>query len=198
MNSANRERSAIRCVVFVDPAMPESSNSGGHPFVVHVADLLNRPGARRRVVLTGLMAIDLDQIDDCGPVRADLDLQETGGALLVRGEVSTSFRLRCNRCLGEVRSDISAPIVQLCGEVPNDDVLGIAPDGSIDLHGVFHDELCLSAPLVPLCSKTCRGLCPICGTDLNIEPCAGHTTELGSPFAVLKGWLEESGDRSGR
>ena len=180
--------------------MSEARFPGAHPFVVHVADLLDRPGARRRVVLSGSMVVELDQIEDCGPVRAELNLQETGGSVLIRGEIITSLRLRCNRCLGDVVSDVSLPMVQLYdgdpgNDKPDDDALEVAPDGSIDLHSVIHDELCLSAPLVPLCSETCRGLCPKCGTDLNVDPCVGHTTERGSPFSGLAGWLEESGDR---
>jgi uncharacterized metal-binding protein YceD (DUF177 family) len=42
----------------------------------------------------------------------------------------------------------------------------------------------------PDCQEDCKGLCPICGTDLNSDPCDGHGEDSGSPFAVLKDLFE--------
>lgn len=162
------------------------------PFTVNLSDLLQRPGARRRVALSGPLALELDQVDDSGPVQADLEIQETGGSVLVRGEVTTSLLLRCNRCLGDVPTSMTISIVQLYDHDPDNGIPEIGLDGLIHLFDVIHDELCLSVPLVPLCSDTCRGLCPICGTDLNVDRCEGHTAEQDSPFAALQGWLETS------
>ena len=164
----------------------------GRPFLVDVSDLLRRPGARRRVALSGALVLGLDQMDDSVSVQADLRLQETGGSVLVRGEVTTALRLRCNRCLGEVRTGIVISVVQLYHDAPDEDGPKIGPDGLVDVFDVIHDELCLSVPLVPLCSETCLGLCPTCGTDLNVDPCEGHTAVRGSPFAALESWLETS------
>ena len=136
------------------------------------------------------MVLELDQIDGCGPVRADLRIEEMVGGVLARGEVKASIRLRCNRCLGPVAFDAAAPVVQAYGQESEGDILTIGPDGAIDLSEVLHDELCLSIPLVPLCSEACRGLCPACGNDLNVDPCGGHSEAQGSPFTVLEGLLE--------
>ena len=159
------------------------------PFRVHVSDLARRPGAHRRVSLSGAMEVELDQIDWCGPVRADLRIGEASGGVLVRGEVTASMHLRCNRCLGAVSFEVSAPVVQAYGDESEGDILPIPPDGAIHLGEVLHDELCLSVPLVPLCSDACRGLCPSCGNDLNVDPCEGHSEAYGSPLAALEALL---------
>ena len=59
-------------------------------------------------------------------------------------------------------------------------------DGTVDMAGPATDELALAIPLAPLCRSDCRGLCPICGTDLNTDPCDGHADDSDSPFASLK------------
>jgi len=133
------------------------------------------------------MVIELDQVEECGQVETELRVEDTLGGILVRGDVRASMRLRCNRCLGAVSFLAAASLVQAYGESTDDD---IGPDGVIDLSPVLHDELCLCVPLVPLCSDACRGLCPSCGTDLNVDPCEGHSEARGSPFAALEGWLE--------
>ena len=164
-----------------------------HPFRFGVSDLLGRPGAQRPVRLTGSLEIGLDRVEDCGPVSARLLLEEISGGVLVRGEAAASMRLQCNRCLAPTPFEAVAPVLLVYGETPPDgddeEALPITPDGEIDLAGALRDELSLSVPLAPLCSRACRGLCPACGSDLNTEPCGGHSEPAGSPFSVLEGLL---------
>ncbi len=170
-----------------------------HPFRIRVSDLVGRSrsqraGSQRAVHLSGLLEIRLDQVEECGPASADLRIEGIAGGVLVRGGVKASMRLRCNRCLSEVLFEAAAPVLQAYGkelkEQAEGDVLPVSPDGEIDLAGVLRDELCLSVPLAPLCSEVCRGLCPTCGSDLNVDACGGHSEADSSPFAALEGWLE--------
>ena len=52
------------------------------------------------------------------------------------------------------------------------------------------DELALALPVAPVHDENCKGLCPVCGNDLNSDPCDGHEDGLDSPFAVLKDLLD--------
>ena len=42
----------------------------------------------------------------------------------------------------------------------------------IDLDHLLREQFHLALPMKPLCSDSCHGLCPICGTNLNRETCA--------------------------
>lgn len=168
-----------------------------HPFRLSVSDLIGRPGAQRPVRLSGSLEIGLDRIDDCGPVSARLIIEEISGGVLVRGEAAASMRLQCNRCLASTPFEAAAPVLLVCGETPpgeaggvDEEALPITPDGEIDLAEALRGELSLSVPLAPLCSRACRGLCPACGSDLNEEPCGGHSEPAGSPFSALEGLLD--------
>ena len=44
-------------------------------------------------------------------------------------------------------------------------------NGLIDLDNVTLDQINLSLPFKPLCGELCKGICPICGKDLNEGPC---------------------------
>lgn len=165
------------------------------PFTVVVSDLLGHTGARRTERLSGPLEIDLDQVATAGPAEAEINLEAIADGLVARGAAEVPVVLRCNRCLTEVDHLAQASITQAYGglassDSSDDDIMGIEADGSIDLEPVLHDELSLSIPLVPLCSSTCAGLCPTCGTDLNKDPCAGHPEESSSPFAALQGLFE--------
>jgi len=52
----------------------------------------------------------------------------------------------------------------------------------------------LSVPMKPLCKEDCKGLCPVCGANLNYEDC-GHTQEKVDP-RLLK--LKELKDLLGK
>ena len=159
-------------------------------FVVNVSGLVRRPGSTRRVTLAGHVELALDQVERCGPVTADLRLEAMAGGIWVRGVACAEMVLRCNRCLDRIGFEARAPVRQVYGEDAGEDMMPIGEEGGVDLSTVLHDELCLSVPLVPLCSESCRGLCPVCGADLNEGSCQGHSDSRESPFATLEGLLE--------
>ena len=45
-------------------------------------------------------------------------------------------------------------------------------------------------PYTVLCEEGCKGLCPVCGADRNVEDC-GHEPEAFHPFLGLKDLLPE-------
>jgi uncharacterized protein len=55
----------------------------------------------------------------------------------------------------------------------------------IDLGPCFRELLALALPVQPLCREECRGLCPRCGVDWNVESCGCSQAQETSPFAVL-------------
>jgi len=151
----------------------------------------------RPVSVTGPLEVDLARVESCGPVAADLMIESTVGGLLVRGEARADLLLKCNRCLRPVDFRSTSSVSQVYGERPDDHIGGIDDEGNIDLSRVIQDELCLSVPLVTLCSEFCQGICPMCGVDLNEGSCVGHAEASESPFAALETWLGASQELAG-
>ncbi|MBI5755226.1 DUF177 domain-containing protein [Candidatus Peregrinibacteria bacterium] len=58
----------------------------------------------------------------------------------------------------------------------------------IDLSEIIRQTLLLHFPVFPVCSKSCKGLCPHCGKDLNTETCedAHRLEKKENPFSILK------------
>lgn len=42
----------------------------------------------------------------------------------------------------------------------------------IDLAPMLREQLVLAVPFAPLCAEECKGLCPQCGVDRNLEECS--------------------------
>ncbi len=167
------------------------------PFSALVSDLLDSPGSRRRLRLQGELEMDLPQVERCGPVTAELELEATGGGVLARGGARAEAAVLCNRCLGEASRTVRANLTHLFaapGAAPDQPVGydSVQSDGWIDFGPLLRDEISLAFPLVTLCREECRGLCATCGTDLNVGECDGHEEVTSSPFAELKNLLDRT------
>ena len=56
----------------------------------------------------------------------------------------------------------------------------------LDVSALVWEEFSLALPVKPLCSSDCRGVCPVCGKNLNEGPC-GCSSDEGDPrLAALR------------
>jgi uncharacterized protein len=69
--------------------------------------------------------------------------------------------------------------------------LFVPEDGRLNLAPLIREEMLLSIPISPVCMSDCKGLCPICGENLNETTC-NHEDEVIDPrLAVLKSLLNK-------
>lgn len=132
------------------------------------------------------------------PIRGSLHIDKIGKEVFIRGEVSTSVELKCSRCLKDFDKaiDINVDVAyhslsDLKGEekyeIKEDELdTGFYRDDEIDLDELLSEQIILNIPMKPLCSESCKGLCPRCGKDLNIETCNCEKIGIDSRFEKLK------------
>jgi DUF177 domain-containing protein len=163
---------------------------------VDVTELLRRPGTSRRLEfteeITGL-GLDMGQVRP--DLRFDLLLESLVEGIFVSGHVHGAFALSCIRCLREFDRpfDISiGEVIAYEGQPGGDEGYQITGDHA-HLEPVVRDAVVLAMPLNPLHVPDCKGLCPVCGTDLNETDCGhrpGRTELRWEPLAELKKKLE--------
>ncbi len=57
----------------------------------------------------------------------------------------------------------------------------------------------MAEPIAPLCRPDCRGLCPVCGADLNEDPAHEHRDDPVDPrLAALADWQSPGTDEPTR
>jgi uncharacterized protein len=56
----------------------------------------------------------------------------------------------------------------------------------IDLGEILREQVFLALPLKVLCDEGCRGLCPVCGAELQDDHCSCADKGRNRPFDVLK------------
>ena len=67
-------------------------------------------------------------------------------------------------------------------------------DGKLDLSEVVCDQIVMEMPYRFLCREDCKGLCPKCGQDLNVERCSCDTREIDPRWAALSSYFEEDNE----
>jgi len=82
-------------------------------------------------------------------------------------------------------------------EAPDDEALRIDERHLLDLTEAVRQYLSTSIPLQPLCSMSCRGLCPECGMNLNEGKCRCDAASMAAsgPFAALAGLIQQDQDQ---
>ena len=156
------------------------------PFVVHVARLRKVPGARWHEVRTGPVdpegvIVPRSPADSTVPDGAEaiceLTLESFAGGVMVTGTVASPWRGMCRRCAapleGVLRIDVRERFTEPGARYgdPDDEEAYPIVDDELDLAPMVRDAVVLELPLAPLCREDCRGLCPHCGCDRNVETC---------------------------
>lgn len=158
------------------------------PFVLRVGTM--SPGDHRDFSFEGSLPVVLDSGRVEEDVAVTLKVSALPDGVVAAGNGSFQATLVCHRCLAEKSEERSIEFMQVFQPAPDEDGRQLDSDGNIDLEPVVRDEVVLDLPLAPLCRSDCLGLCSVCGTDLNSDPCSGHTDESDHPLAALRQLLD--------
>ena len=155
--------------------------------IINVAPLLKEPvGARADFHL------EEDPIDphgeygglrEAGAVSIDADViaTHTNPGAYFEGGADARVEAECSRCLRTFEAPVHADFAEQyyatigvasgepLAEAPRD-AKTIGSDFRVDLTPLLREELILATPLAPIHSPDCKGLCEVCGLDLNLEP----------------------------
>ena len=129
-------------------------------------------------------------------INGEIGISVTEDGAVAEGNLDAKTDLSCSRCLEEYQQPIKIQFTEIfsahLAEYFEED-LGEQPmpaDGSIDLGPIIRDYAVLDIPIRQLCRVDCKGLCPVCGMNLNQKDC-GHKIEHIDPrMEGLKELLE--------
>jgi uncharacterized protein len=179
---------------------------------VPVTDLVGHPGTTRP------LQVEVDRVafgedpwgpaDDAviDPLVLDLHLDAVVEGILVRGSIDVQLDLPCARCLTPQRQDRTIAVAELFQDPTKreDDEDEEEDPGyeliddrtAIDLSTLVRDAVVIDLPVRVLCREDCLGLCPVCGTDRNLEDCGHGDDPLPDPRWAKLADLDLPGDRT--
>lgn len=123
------------------------------------------------------------------PVHVTGTVAVSADVVLLRAEISFCFHGQCDRCLRPFQKAYKLPIehilVDSLSNDKNDDFI-LLQQYQLDLSDLVMTDMLLELPYKCLCKEDCRGLCPICGKDLNDGLCGCKPDTTDPRLEVLK------------
>lgn len=124
------------------------------------------------------------------------------GRIIASVSLSARVSVPCARCLEPAETDISETLRYIFslrreqhppkGEEEalqdgEEEIIDLDSwEDEIDLGQMIWETFITALPGALLCSEDCKGLCPICGANLNKGPCGCKTESKDPRFEVLK------------
>ncbi len=170
----------------------------------NVAALLrSAPGTERRYAVAIADMPIAEDVHLAAPIEGEVRLSRTGRSILARAELSTALEGSCGRCLGPVVAPIDVSIEEealpsididsgeMVDRAAEPDALRLDEHHELDLGEPVREAISLAEPISLLCRPDCRGLCLVCGADMNGEPEHQHESdEIDPRLARLAEWRE--------
>ena len=112
---------------------------------------------------------ETDRLEAAEPVSLTISVKHVQSGVLVQGSAHTVLRARCDRCLTYFDRDLK--VKDICHYFKTAEV------ENIDLTDDIRQDILLSLPQQQVvCGQKCKGLCPLCGCNLNVRDCGCDLT----------------------
>jgi len=126
----------------------------------------------------------------------DGDIFKVDQNVILNGSIKYTFADDCARCLtpfdNTVTTKFEALLMRQLGENDESDEIKLKiTDGCVDLEETIKQMIYLSMPMKSLCKNDCKGICPNCGVNLNLEECKCKDNLTDPRFDKLKDLLKD-------
>ena len=172
----------------------------------NVATLLrSAPGTERRYPVENLEMEIAEDLRLAEPIEGEVRLSRTGRSILARAHLTTAIEGYCSRCLTPIVAKIDVdieeealPSIDINTGLPlnradEPDALRLDDHHELDLGEPIREAISLAEPISMLCRPDCRGLCLVCGVDLNTVTEHEHAEDTVDPrLAALAEWQDQS------
>ena len=164
------------------------------PFRLNVGFIVHQEVGYNHEFLFEYEAVQIADDLDLRHFEGETTIGRTPQGLIVQANFSGETKLECVRCLNEFQHSLDWEMTELFAfseKSVSESGLLLPEDAHIDLEPLIREYALLEIPINPICKPDCKGLCPVCGEDLNQVDCEHKSIAKDLPFSALKGLLEE-------
>lgn len=141
-------------------------------------------------------SIDLSSLEFMGedfiftkPLQMVGTIHNNSKNLELEAEVKGEMQVRCARCAKEFTTAVSFPVSEILiredGEISPDSDVVIFSGYTVDLTEIVVNNFFMNVEGRYLCKEDCKGLCHICGCDLNESECDCEFDTIDPRWAAL-------------
>ena len=139
------------------------------------------------------LEISPEEMGIIGTVKLVGSMSNAGDVLLLQAHMECQVQRTCGRCLQEFVGVTKAEVVEKFYPASADNIENDAfvyDSDVIDITEPLREGLLLPEPMQALCKPVCRGLCPVCGADLNDGDCGCDRLTVDPRLAALKQFIK--------
>jgi uncharacterized protein len=124
-------------------------------------------------------------------IELNLRLESVHEGILATGEVDSTAKAECSRCLEPLNLAVEVDFQELFAYSLEQEDDFLVQDEKIDLEQAITDAVVLSLPFKPVCSEDCLGLCSECGMKMAEDPEHVHQAQIDSRWSELESFRKE-------
>lgn len=128
------------------------------------------------------------------PVSLEAKATNRAGVVTLNCTYRYTLALTCDRCLTTITRGVTQTenhtVVRALQNGEDDDFL-VAPNGIVELDQLAEGDIVMELPGKFLCSEGCKGLCALCGCDLNHGSCSCATRQTDPRLAALDKFYQD-------
>ena len=165
-------------------------NSLHRPLRLNIGFLINQPAGYLKEIPYELEELPIDDKTRLVRPKGIMKVARTQNGLRSILDFSAQVEVECGRCLEPFTLTLATKFEEIFtfhNRPLSEDEQVIPEDGNIDFEPLLRDYLLLELPINPVCRTDCRGLCSVCGENLNKVNCGHRQQEDESEFSPL-GW----------
>lgn len=120
------------------------------------------------------------------------------GIFELSADACTEAEFKCARCAEPFSERTEVSVFRVLSNSSSDEADTdnlLFQDFLLDLDTVIADEVVLENEMVHLCREDCKGLCSICGINLNKDKCSCSHKEIDPRLAPLQALLNNDPDK---
>lgn len=168
---------------------------------IEISGLLKETGQSvpiQETVALGPVVFQGEPIEFAGPVTVSGSIINAGAFLEFNARVEGAAGLICGRCTERYEQPFSYGVelrFARQGDLEQD-IVGFTGEW-IDMDPYLTTEIVTRLPIRRLCKQKCKGLCPVCGLNLNHASCdcsIESDADIQNPFTVLKGFVDDGNE----
>ena len=129
-----------------------------------------------------------------GPASVSGTYVYDGKTFRVDADASASYETTCARCgermIQKLSFSFTEHFVRSVYKTEEDELYPYEGE-RLDLTDAFFDNFYLEMPMTSICKPKCKGLCPVCGANLNHGQCNCQNTKIDARFAALETLLND-------
>jgi uncharacterized protein len=159
----------------------------------------------------GVIDFSADNIRQTKPLVWKATAERAGEEIRIAGSLETTVEIACSRCLEPASIEVSRPFDLYFRE--RDESMFDEDENEIELSDkdtrtaffsgtklalaeILQEQVLLALPMKVLCKLDCKGLCPTCGTNLNLKSCNCQKEQFSPHLDALLEFKRRLEDRS--